>query len=362
MVKKILLIVGAVVLLVGACLGTFFVTNHVKNEEIEGYTQQVAALNEKLLRIGEIGECYTVVAELKPGEQITPENITTQAIPENFKTAEFVDLSNLKPVTADGIAYDTETPNGVVVNYAPEVYAKITISPGTPITKNMIMIPDHIGYDPQTHVGFLLDSVREVDIVANRWPVGLQVGDYIDCRFTLPSGSEYIVLSHKRVEGMKDQTIKVHMTEEEQITYNAALVDFYITQNDGSDLYFTKYIEPGIQHPAEPFYSVSAEVDAYLTLNPNIVDLAKVELQRTLRDAIEAGLNYSQAEYDSKDKNSEIKSGRDNLNGAVNSDYAEQWREDEQKREEEKENQANGDDDDGSIFVSDVDTTGGEVD
>lgn len=164
----------------------------------------------------------------------------------------------------------------------------------------------------------IVDSLREVDITGNRWPIGLKEGDYVDLRITYPRGEDFVVLSHKRIMSITEQTLKVYMTEEEQILYQSALVDFYLSRNYGSDIYLTKYVEPGLQSDASVFYSVPTHIESVVRLDPNVVNIAQVTVSKNLRDAI----NAARAEFpDGDSSGSYIKGGRDELNSKVNSDY-----------------------------------------
>lgn len=170
--------------------------------------------------------------------------------------------------------------------------------------------------------------------------------DYVDLRITYPRGEDFIVLSHKRVMSITNQTLKVHMTEEEQHLYQAALVDFYLSRGYGSDLYLTKYVEPGIQGEAAVYYSVPSNIEAAVRKDPNIVDMAQVTVEGALRDMI----NAARAEFpDGDPSGSEIKGGRDELNGKVNSDFT-IYEVEKEKKEQEASNGGN----DSSSLITDV--------
>lgn len=193
--KKKLIIVGVILGFVLSGVATFFITNYFHNKETEQLTSQIATLNANLDAIGPIVTCYTVQSATFPGQEITEDLIVEQSIPSSFKNDSFATIEDLVGL-----------------------YSKVAITPGTPITKDMVMSEE------------VVDSMREVDISGNRWPIGLKEGDYVDLRITYPRGEDFIVLSHKRVMSITEQTLKVHMTEEEQHLYQAALVDYYLSR------------------------------------------------------------------------------------------------------------------------------------
>ena len=309
--KRTLIIIGVVLGIILSGVATFFITNYFHNRETEQLTSQIASLNANLDAIGPIVTCYTVQSATFPGQEITEDLIVEQSIPSSFKNDTFASIEDLVGL-----------------------YCKVAITPGTPITKDMVMQEE------------IIDSLREVDISGNRWPIGLKEGDYVDLRITYPRGEDFSVLSHKRIMSITEQTLKVHMTEEEQQLYQAALVDFYLSRSYGSDLYLTKYVEPGIQAEAGVYYSVPSNIESVVRSDPNIVDLAQVTVQANMRAMIEA----ARAEFpDGDSSGSEIKSGRDELNGKVNSDFSIY------EVEKEKEEQAAQSGDDGqSSLITDV--------
>lgn len=304
----IFIILGAL----GVAAATYFIADHFHKKQTEQLTSQIATLNSTLESIGEIVDCYTVKSATYAGQEITKEMIIKQSIPESLKNDTFANEEDIVGL-----------------------FSKVVITPGTPITKDMVMKER------------LLDSTREVDITGNRWPIGLKVGDYVDLRLTYPRGEDFIVLSHKRVYNLVDQTIKVYMTEEEQALYQAALVDFYLAKNYGADLYLTKYVEPGVQKEASVFYSVPSRISAVLQKDPNIVNTAQVAVEASLRAQIDA----ARAKFaDDDDSGSLIKAGRDDLNSKVNSDYVTNSQEEEKKAEEAKKGEDSGD----SSVITDV--------
>lgn len=281
MQKKTIIIVSAIVVVVIAATTT--VLHFVHSREMNQLSSQVATLNSTLDAIGPIVTCYTVSAVTFPGQEISDDLIVKQSIPES--------LTNKTFAKKDDIVGK---------------YSKVSISPGTPITTDMVM-KDKI-----------LDSERDIDITANRWPIGLKVGDYVDLRITYPRGEDFIVLSHKRVMSMVNQTIKINASEEEQVLYQSALVDFYLSRGYGSDIYLTRYIEPGIQADAKVFYSIPTRIATVVAQDPNIVDKAQVSVAKNLRSTIDA----ARAKFGEGDPSgADVKGGRDELNGKVNSDY-----------------------------------------
>lgn len=302
---KVLKIVGCVLVVAVTCTATFFITSYLKDKEVDVLSSQLSTANAKIAEIGAIVPCYTVSAVTYPGQEITEDMVTEQSIPSSLKTENFAEREQIVGT-----------------------FCKIAINPGTPITKDMVMTEA------------ISDTTREVDITGNRWPIGLQEGDYVDVRITYPRGEDFLVLSHKRVMSITDRTLKIHMTEEEMHLYQAALVDFYLSKDYGSDLYLTKYVEPGVQQDAIPYYSVPSNVAAIVLKDPNIIDKAQVNTENALRSAIEAARrDFAQGDNSGQ----KILSGRNDLNSKANTDFVQEeanMREEAEKAEKEKEQQS----------------------
>lgn len=120
-------------------------------------------------------------------------------------------------------------------------------------------------------------------------PSDLSTGDYVDVRFMLPTGQDYIVISRKEVEvpnvGGTDSTdtIWMNLSESETLAMSSAIVEDY--QLSGAKLYVTKYTEAGSQKAAIPTYVPNAKVTALIQDNPNIVSSAMAELNARYSDA-----------------------------------------------------------------------------
>lgn len=155
----------------------------------------------------------------------------------------------------------------------PPLLAKIDMKANTVITNEML-----VKSDDKTTKDLRIQEYNMLQLASQ-----IAVDDYIDIRFRLPSGQDYIVVSKKKVEvpqidGVDStNTIWLQLTEDEILAMSNAIVENYIVE--GSLLYTTKYVEPGTQEKAIPTYVPSAEVQTLMRDNdPNILDTAKMEL------------------------------------------------------------------------------------
>lgn len=258
--------------------GQFFLwKNNTEQLETE-YKREVATLQNTLDSIGPLIDVYSVVAKTKPGQEIKQDGLSIVRVPESMINDTYV----LDPANVVG------------------KYYKVAIAPGTPITTELTMEDE------------IEDSSREVDIVADTWPVGLEVGDYVDFEITYPMGETYIVLSKMRVEAINQRAIKMHLTAQQRHLYGAALVDYFVQKSRGGAITLTKYPEPGIQESAEVTYSVPANILAVITADPNVINKVDTALNMQRRAIVEADL-----EAVSPTESSALAGGRSTIDSTV---------------------------------------------
>lgn len=268
----------------------FVVWRSVNTQTAEKYTAQVMELQQKINSYGSDVQCVTVKSSVKPGDMITEEVLDYVTVPSSVVTDQFVT--------------DTSDVLGRVF--------KIAVNTGTPLMANMTMEE------------VIEDDMRDRDITLDRLTVGLVEGDYIDIRMTMPYGDEYIVLPHKRVYAINDNTIKLYLSEYEWAIYQGAMVDYYLNQSYGCTIYADKYIEPGLQNSAIAYYAPPSNIAALIAKNPNILDDIREESLKnstSWRTAIEELFVIFRDEEDTVDADaSKLSSGRNSFNEAVESD------------------------------------------
>ncbi len=235
-------------------------------------------------------QVYVVSTDIKSGDTITLEQLTTKTldgsvIPSNVLTA--TELESKSNIVDD---------NGNLIRKV-NVISKINLKAGTIITTDMVKIE-----------GELSNDVRKVECNAVQLTSQMETGKYVDIRLRLPSGGDYIVVSHKKIEipaieGVDStSTIWLELSETEILTLNCAIVESY--KIEGSLLYVTEYIEPGLQENATVSYSPNNEVYELIQKDPNCVQTAVAEIvarNRALsRNSINSNLNNSSSGADER--------------------------------------------------------------
>ena len=197
---------------------------------------------------------YALKKDINSGDEITQADLEEKEVEKSAAPTDYI--------TKTFFAESTAKKNVV----------KISMTKGTVVSKKMINSQDYK----------LTDDVRKQEYNMFILPTDLQNGDFIDVRLLLPTGTDYIVDSKKRVEipeiaGVDStDTISIELSEEEINTLSNAIVDAF--KVEGAKLYVNKYTDPGMQEAATPTYPISREVMELINSNPNVVDEARKAL------------------------------------------------------------------------------------
>lgn len=201
--------------------------------------------------------------DIKSGNEITLGDIVyvTEEVEENGqrKTKSVLPKANKSFAPVSDLATEADLSNGVV--------SKLDLKAGTILSKDMILASDKEE---------ITNDLRLQEYNMLVLPTHLDEGEFVDIRWMLPTGQDYIVLSKKRIESVDSDTIWIEMTEAETLTMSNAIVEAYMVK--GSMIYATKYVEPGMQEKSSATYTVSKEVLGLINSNSNIVQEARQAL------------------------------------------------------------------------------------
>lgn len=272
MFKKIL--VGLMFLMMCAGIGGtiyFYLGKMQVIADRDVLIQTNSKIQQSLDAIGPITKVFTVKAQVRPGTEISMDDFIEMSIPASAVSEDSItDLSML---------FGTDPTVPLAEN--DKLYYKVTINPGTPITKDLLM---HDRFD---------NPYYERDLAFDFKPVGLKIGDYVNVLVRLPDGEQMMALSHKRVYGIYENVIKLKLTQGELAVYDTCLVDKATYSTLGWQMYPVKYVEPGLAYGSEPlqWYPVSISEHEYISDDMNIPD-KKRYTNHELRTKIEDSLNY----------------------------------------------------------------------
>lgn len=188
-------------------------------------------------------------------------------VSKDITSGQTVEMGSLKEINLTTSAIPSNALS--ISNITENTIAKINLKSGTVITNDMVQESDNK----------ITKDVRRQEYNMVILPSQIQSGDYIDIRLRLSNGVDYIVASKKNVEipvinGVDSaNSIIVNMNETETMVMSNAIIEAYIDQ--GSLLYATTYVEPGMQETVIPTYVPSGTVQNALNSNPNIEQEAK---------------------------------------------------------------------------------------
>jgi len=190
---------------------------------------------------------YVVATEITSGDTVSIENLKEQKVPTSAIPSNVISIADITEKTI----------------------AKINLGVGTVLTSDMVQESDNI----------LTNDIRLQEYNMLVLTSQIETGDYIDIRFRMPSGEDYIVISKKKVEiptvsGIDSATsIWLNMSEADTLIMSNAIVEAYTMP--GSKLYVTQYVEPGMQIAATSTYVPKASIQSMINTNPNIEQVAK---------------------------------------------------------------------------------------
>lgn len=253
MAKKILIILLVVILVAAGAGGTiyFYLQNKNQIEQNQLLTTQNTTIQQQLNAIGTMTSVYEVSKKCYSGKVINESDLIEVSVPTStLGTASITDKTQII-----GRCW------------------RVDINPGTVISADMLMDESEDGVAKFTK-----------ELTFTTLPVTTKVGDYVDLRIILPNGEEYVILNHKRIERLYEQTITIFVSEEENTILHSAIADKAMYY-DIPVIYLTKYLEPG-NSDSLAFYPVSHDVENFIKWNPNIDDATRC-VNPTLRDHID---------------------------------------------------------------------------
>ncbi len=256
--QKIVLISGisgALLAIVIACVLGYFWYNKTQEKELALKEEYQAKIQELSLVAEQSNIAYALNQNVARGEKITSSMLTEVYIP------------NL--ATSPDLLMDFQ------VN-ATNYYAR------TDITMNSLLVSPLV-YEEE----FVANDVREGEYAAIQLPSKLAKNDFVDVRIQFPNGEDYVVFGKKRVMDVSGVTLWLDVDEAEILSMSSALVDAYIEEGK---LYAIRYVDGEMQTASEITYPVNNAVLDLIRVSPNIVNIAKLNLEKQNRAALETNM------------------------------------------------------------------------
>lgn len=154
--------------------------------------------------------------------------------------------------------------------------AKIELAPGTPLLSSLL-------YEGQP----IPKDLRMQEFQVIQLPSNLKPNQYIDVRIGFPTGEDFVLLSKKKVQELSGTVVWLELNEMDILQTSSAIIDAYL---QGARLYALPYIEPGLQDAAVVNYPANQKVLDLMAADPNLLEKAKTELARALRQTLDGNL------------------------------------------------------------------------
>lgn len=264
-------------LIIGFAIGLALaiVVGAIGYKKYKDKADELTAFKAKIIPVVVASDDIESGTSLKPEQFTIADVITTMDTEDTFSNVNDV----LGAMLVDEEAEDEDEEDEKEAEY--ENAAKIAIPAGTIITKSMLVsVEDALTNDKR---------LQEYSSIA--LPSELKNGDFVDIRFALPTGQDYIVLSKKEVVQTNETTMWINVNEAELLLLNSAMVEAWTIT--GTKLYAIEYIDAGMQDAAQITYKPSAEVTDLIMSDPNITkeaydgltnDLTKVKNDKSMQD------------------------------------------------------------------------------
>ena len=279
------MIIGVLVVALGVTMFAFRTKSKKQQAQIDSLNQEVEDLQNNM------EEVYVTSKDVKSGSTVELDSVTTALLP------------------SDSIPENAVTTEEELTD---KIY-KIGLKAGSYITTDIIS-------DYKIH-----KNMRELDVVMDEIPVGLEEGDYVDIRISFPLGQDYLAMSHKKVLSITGNTIKLIVVEHDFYRYESMKTDLATYQS--TKIYAVKYVEAGLQPNGKVYYPPTLEIIKQSILDPNMNSkdfMTMINSRELLEDQLAASKKV--------DKNQTVTETRNEIKNTFNN-AREEYRELEAEKE-----------------------------
>lgn len=329
MFKKIIPWILLVVVMAAGGYGTFrfYRENKANIESLNNMTNMYNSARAELDSIGTMINVYAISTDVLSGDEIRDTDIITVSIPEQ--------AAGSTVVRADAVIESEDGTTTPAVDQFVGKHYRCNYSKGTLLTTEMLMT------DEEEVEGIMKFPI---ELTFSSLPVTLVKGDYIDLRFLIANGEEYVILDHKIVRDIYNTTITLWVSEEENVLINSMYSDLGVYPS-ACVAYLFKYLEPGNTQTLS-FYPCSAEVEKFLKYHPNITDITRC-VNTNLRQHIDSELAILSDSANSGVSSSIIST----VSSALSNQSAmrQQWLQDQEQKEQEAQEAGVSTDDTGEV-------------
>ncbi|MCM3358164.1 hypothetical protein [Psychrobacillus sp. MER TA 171] len=280
-------LIGAATMLIISGVGGYFYYQKTQERELalkQQYKEQMEELELTALQ-SEVG--YALTRKVERGDQITRDMLVKVSLPFAAK--------------AENIMIPTQFETA-------QFFAR------TDLEEKTIMVSSFVYQDVNVE-----NDVREVEYSLIELPTKLAPNEYVDVRIQFPNGDDYIIFSKKKVKERNGLTMWLDNDEAEILSMSSAVVDAYL---EGAKIYALPYVDGEMQIGSQITYPVKQNVLSLIQSSPNIVNIAKLNLEKQNRANLEMGL-----EAMAEEERQKLREGEATNKNLVKQERTEQQRE-----------------------------------
>lgn len=249
-------LVGAGIMLVISGAGGFLLYDHYSDNAIKmkrEYQTEISKLNSVA---NQSQRAYALTEDIKKGEKITPDMVEEVFLPDAAAATYRIQVDDV----------DTT-----------KFFAKTNLKKHTVISDAVLYQDEAINNDE-----------RNAEYSFIELPTKLQKDQYVDIRIQFPSGEDYVVLSKKKITDLSGVTMWTTVDEGEILTISSAIVDAYV---QGAKIYAIQYVDEHMQENSQMTYPVKNNVKQLIKESPNVVNVAKLNLEQQNRNRLDDALS-----------------------------------------------------------------------
>ncbi|MFG3613462.1 hypothetical protein [Rummeliibacillus stabekisii] len=249
-------LVGAGIMLVISGAGGFFLYDHYSDNAIKmkrEYQTEISKLNSVA---NQSQRAYALTSDIKKGEKITPDMVEEVFLPDAAAATNRIQVDDV----------DTT-----------KFFAKTNLKKHTVISDAVLYQDEAINNDE-----------RKAEYSFIELPTKLEKDQYVDIRIQFPSGEDYVVLSKKKITDLFGVTMWTTVDEGEILTISSAIVDAYV---QGAKIYAIQYVDEHMQENSQMTYPVKNNVKQLIKESPNVVNVAKLNLEQQNRNRLDDALS-----------------------------------------------------------------------
>lgn len=245
---------GAAGMLLISIVSGYFYYQHTQKKEISLRKQYEEEVKEYQAWAGQNKTGYALTEDVVAGTKITEEMVKEIVLPPLGTAEDLVHPINLKG----------------------DHFARVDMKAKTVLVDGLLYKEEMIEKD-----------IREAEYSFIEIPTKLSDEQFVDIRIQFPTGEDYILLSKKKVKEVDGMTMWLNLDEGELLSMSSAVVDAYI---EGAKIYSIPYVDGYVQESSEITYPVKPNVLDLIKESPNIVNIAKLNLEKQNRQRLESSL------------------------------------------------------------------------